>query len=413
MQLTARQREFARIAGWAVPISITLGAVFGHFQAQDGSVWGYIQGAVTAILISCTILLLEFAVFSRTRSALARRMPFLLYLALRSSGYLAAILMGLAVSAWLLRESAESGPLIERGGIIFSLVLSLGFNLLFGVNDLLGQGVLFNFVAGRYRRPRVEERVLLFIDMEFSTVIAERLGETGFLDFLNRFVADVTESIVAQRGAIHKYVGDEIIVTWPLAAGLRDGHCVRACFDALEQLDERANAYIRDFGLRANFRAALHCGPVVIGELGTVKMEIAFLGDTMNTAARLQEACRDTGQRVLASAALVNRLAALPSGIAKRSIGRLRLRGKENEIELYALAAAQTALSGGGRSLAPYVKANRRDGDRAIVHGRSGKFLKSCDRTTFGDLATKIAQKATNTPGRLYDLNEWAWEEPR
>ena len=349
MQLTARQREIARIAGWALPISITLGAVFGHFQAQNGSVWGYVQGAVTAILISCTILFLEFAVFSRTRSARARRMPFLLYLALRSSGYLAAILMGLAVSAWLLRESAESEPLIERGGIIFSLVLSLGFNLLFGVNGLLGQGVLFNFVAGRYRRPRVEERVLLFIDMESSTVIAERLGETAFLDFLNRFVADVTESIVAQRGAIHKYVGDEIIVTWPLAAGLRDGQCVRACFDALEQLDERANAYIRDFGLRANFRAALHCGPVVIGELGTVKMEIAFLGDTMNTAARLQEACRDTGQPVLASAALVSRLAALPSGIAKRSIGWLRLRGKENEIELYALAAAESATRGRGK----------------------------------------------------------------
>ena len=152
---------------------------------------------------------------SRTRSALARRMPFLLYLALRSLGYLAATLMGLAVSAWLLRESAER-PLIERGGVVFSLVLSLGFNLLFGVNDLLGQGVLFNFVAGRYRRPRVEDRVLLFIDMKSSTVIAERLGEAGFLDFLNRFVADVTESIVAQRGAIHKYVGDEIIVTWSL-----------------------------------------------------------------------------------------------------------------------------------------------------------------------------------------------------
>jgi adenylate cyclase len=338
------QRAAEPIAGWALPVSITLGAVFGHFQAQNASVWGYVQGAAAAIVISCTILLLEFAVFSRTRSALARRMPFLLYLALRSLGYLAATLMGLAVSAWLLRESAER-PLIERGGVVFSLVLSLGFNLLFGVNDLLGQGVLFNFVAGRYRRPRVEDRVLLFIDMESSTVIAERLGEARFLDFLNRFVADVTESIVAQRGAIHKYVGDEIIVTWPLAAGLRDGHCVHACFDALEQLDERAKAYIRDFGLRANFRAALHCGPVAIGELGTIKMEIAFLGDTMNTAARLQQACRDTGQRVLASAALVNRLAALPPGIAKRSIGWLRLRGKENEIELYALAAAVSATS--------------------------------------------------------------------
>ncbi len=347
MQLTARQREFARIAGWALPISVILGAVFGHFNsAPNNSVWPYIQGAIAAVVISCTILLLEFAIFSRTRSALARRVPFLLYLALRSLGYLAAILMGLVVSAWLVRESAESEPLIERGGVIFSLVLSLGFNLLYGVNDLLGQGVLFNFVAGRYRRPRIEERVLLFIDMESSTAIAERLGETGFLDFLNRFIGDVTESIVAQRGVIHKYVGDEIIVTWPLAAGLRDGRCVRACFDALEQLDERADAYIRDFGLRANFRAALHCGPVVIGELGTIKMEIAFLGDTMNTAARLQQACRDTGHRVLASAALVERLAALPLGIAKRSISRLRLRGKENEIELYALSAAVAETRG-------------------------------------------------------------------
>jgi hypothetical protein len=61
----------------------------------------------------------------------------------------------------------------------------------------------------------------------------------------------------------------------------------------------------------------------------------------------LQQACRDTGQRVLASAALVNRLAELPSGIAKRSIGRLRLRGKENEIELYALTAAVSATGAG------------------------------------------------------------------
>jgi adenylate cyclase len=60
-------------------------------------------------------------------------------------------------------------------------------------------------------------------------------------------------------------------------------------------------------------------------ELGTIKMEIAFLGDTMNTAARLQQACRDIGHRVLASAAIVERSAALPPGIAKRSIGRLRL----------------------------------------------------------------------------------------
>ena len=71
-----------------------------------------------------------------------------------------------------MRETAESEPLIQRGGVIFSLVLGLGFNLLYGVNDLLGQGVLFNFVAGRYRWPRIEERVLLFIDMRPTSSMA-------------------------------------------------------------------------------------------------------------------------------------------------------------------------------------------------------------------------------------------------
>lgn len=60
----------------------------------------------------------------------------------------------------------------------------------------------------------------------------------------------------------------------------------------------------------------------------------------MNTVSRIQQACRDTGHRVLASAALLDRLAALPPSVTKRSIGQLRLRGKETEIELYALAAA-------------------------------------------------------------------------
>jgi adenylate cyclase len=347
MQLTARQRYFARIMVWALPVSAALGAGFGGFRLPNDIIQGCIRGAVAGTLISTMAVLLEFVVFSRTLSALVRRIPFLLYLALRSLGYLVVILVGLAVSAWLLPTSAESEPLIEPGGVIFSLVLSLGFNLLYGVNSLLGEGVLFNFIAGRYRRPRIEECALLFIDMESSTAIAERLGETGFLDFLNRFVGDVTGPIVAQLGTIHKYVGDEIIVTWPLAVGIRDGHCVSACFDALAKLDALAAAYVRDFGRRANFRAALHCGPVVIGELGIVKMEIAFLGDTMNTAARMQQACRDTGHRVLASAALVDRLPALPPGVTKSPIGQLRLRGKQDEIGLYALAAAAAMRADG------------------------------------------------------------------
>ena len=75
---------------------------------------------------------------------------------------------------------------ITRADIAFSLAMSLGFNPLLGVNDLLGPGVLFAFVAGPYYPPRREERILLFIDMRTSTATAERLGEERFLDLRRR-----------------------------------------------------------------------------------------------------------------------------------------------------------------------------------------------------------------------------------
>ena len=173
--------------------------------------------------------------------------------------------------------------------------------------------------------------------MRASTAIAERLGEERFLDFLNRFITDLSLAITEAGGEIHKYVGDEIIATWTLAAGLKQGACVRACFAALDRLAARGPAYERDFGCRADFRAGLHCGSVVIGELGYLKKEIALIGDSMNTAARIQEACRDTGCRVLASAALIERIGALPVGVMCRSLGPLPIRGKEQPIALYAL----------------------------------------------------------------------------
>ena len=70
--------------------------------------------------------------------------------------------------------------------------------------------------------------------------------------------------------------------------------------------------------------------------MGSVKREIVFLGDTVNTAARIQELCRQTGDRVIASAELIDRLE-LPRGIAKCSLGDLRLRGKGADLALYAL----------------------------------------------------------------------------
>jgi adenylate cyclase len=342
MRATAHQRASVRLFVWSLLIGMALSAIFGHFQSLaeggDGAT-GALFGAVAGALICGTIVLLEIFVLSGRRNTPLRHTPFLVLLSVRTLVYLGVIWFGLTVSAWLVPTAGGGAVLIRRSSLLFSLGLSLGFNLLVGVNRLLGQRVLFNFVAGRYRRPRIEQRVLLFIDMESSTAIAERLGEAGFFVFLNQFIGDITDPIVAQRGEIHKYVGDELIATWTLAAGIAEARCIRACFDALQALEARGAEYERKFGQAASFRAGLHCGPVVMGELGTVKLEIALLGDTMNAAARIQQACRYTGCRVLASAALVERIAALPPGIANRSLGATRLRGKAAEIELFALEA--------------------------------------------------------------------------
>ena len=90
---------------------------------------------------------------------------------------------------------------------------------------------------------------------------------------------------------------------------------------------------------RADFRAGLHCGPVVVGELGFIKKEIALIGDAMNTTQRIQGACREANCRVLVSSALLDRLVALPVGVKARALGPMTMCGKEQSVALYALEA--------------------------------------------------------------------------
>jgi adenylate cyclase len=84
------------------------------------------------------------------------------------------------------------------------------------------------------------------------------------------------------------------------------------------------------------FWAALHLGPVVTGEIGTIKHEIAFLGDTLHEAARIQEAGKVLRHQFVASAAVVSALD-LPSDIATERLGRLELRGVEDALELFSV----------------------------------------------------------------------------
>jgi adenylate cyclase len=331
-----------RLVLWFTLIGGVIGAFYGHFNAvtHGGAPFtldGVPRGVVTGCVIASVLICFELFILDARFGAPLRAASFPVHVAIKTLVYLVVILFALTLGARLFPAQDEIG--IQRQDVLFSLGASFVVVFMFDVNRLLGQNVLLNFVTGRYHQPRLEERVFLFIDMEGSTGFAERLGPLAFHRLLNRFVNDLTGPIVAARGEIHRYVGDEVIATWKLAEGIAEARCIAACFAIMDQLALLAPAYRREFGGALNFRAGLHCGPVVTGEMGSVKKEIVFVGDTVNTTARIQDFCRQTGDRVLASAALVDRIA-LPPEIAKRSLGDLRLRGKEADIALYALTKA-------------------------------------------------------------------------
>jgi adenylate cyclase len=162
---------------------------------------------------------------------------------------------------------------------------------------------------------------------------------------LNEFFADVTAEIVARGGEIHKYVGDEVIAVW--GEGTDPEQPIRACLAARRRLLGRGGAYRSRFGETPEFRAAIHAGPVVIGELGAQKKEIALIGDAMNTAARILEAARETGAAALISASYYERMPRTLQGVTAARLEPVALRGKSAPLSLISLSAERERVAGG------------------------------------------------------------------
>jgi adenylate cyclase len=276
-----------------------------------------------------------------------RESPFLVVLVTRSLVWLVVIIVGvslplLTIAGLSLADLVDQQFVVAVAG---SFVAALVVNFVGQVNGLLGRGVLVGLILGRYHRPREEVRIFLLIDLRESTQIAERLGNLRYHAFLSRFISDVTAGVVRYRGEVHRYVGDEVILTWTAEEGLRDARCVRAVIAIADTLAAARTGYEADFGAVPDFWAGIHMGPVVTGEIGTVKHEIAFLGDTLNTASRIEQASKQLGREVLASAAVMSALE-LPNDIASESLGRIELRGVEDAVELFALTRVAARPSG-------------------------------------------------------------------
>ena len=165
-------------------------------------------------------------------------------------------------------------------------------------------------------------------------------------DLITRFFFDIDQPIAEYGGEVHAYIGDAVIITWPLSNGPERNSRPMQCFFAAEdRMAELAPTYAQEFGVAPRFCAGVHAGPIVISECGDAKRQIAYFGDTMNVAARLCDHCKAAEETLLVSADLLH-AASVPPGVAIGAAGTITLRGRQTPVEAHAVRRSGSLVAG-------------------------------------------------------------------
>ena len=210
--------------------------------------------------------------------------------------------------------------------IIYALVATISFILVYQISRKMGQGVLWNFIIGKYHRAREEERIFMFMDINNSTELAENLGDVEFNNLLNDFFFDITDSIIKNYGEIYRYVGDEIVVSWKLKKGLPQAKFLRSFFDSKRAIHLKRENYLEKYGLIPTFTAGFNYGNVIVGEIGEVKSQICFFGEVMAETPVLEKGCKRFKTDNLVSESLL-KLVELPAIFDAQKQGDIEIPG--------------------------------------------------------------------------------------
>jgi adenylate cyclase len=210
------------------------------------------------------------------------------------------------------------------------------------VNRSFGPGLLISLLLGRYRKPVNEERIFMFMDLRSSTAHAERLGPQVYSSMIRDLFHDIDSVVPKFEAEIYQYVGDEVVFTWN-ARELSDRRkCVFFFFAMRDAIQARAAYYQKAYGIVPEFKAGLHVGEVIAVEIGEIKREIAYHGDTINTAARIQAMCNEFGRSLLVSEELAGMCTnAPPAALPLRAepLGSILLKGKTAHVTIVAIEA--------------------------------------------------------------------------
>jgi adenylate cyclase len=299
------------------------------------------------VMMAATGVGMSIALLEIATGPFFRRKPFFYIVFLR------ALLYAVIITLWLVAingvwESSLQGITFMEGlahylasgfylvnlvtvMVLFSLVLGI-----YQVNTLHRKGELWRFILGRYHRPREIERMFCFIDLNASTTLAEKMGHLTFGAFLKDYYESLTEAIRYTDAEVYQYVGDEIVLSWPVKVKTDTARIIASIFMMEDLVEARSRTFLQHYGHVPEFKAGLHGGTVLVTWVGEVRREILYMGDVLNTTARIRGECQRLDTGLLVSDYI--RQKTTPAAFSFELADELILRGKEQPVRVYRVA---------------------------------------------------------------------------
>lgn len=180
---------------------------------------------------------------------------------------------------------------------------------------------------------------VLFVDIRGFTTMSEVLEPEQVVEILNHYLNLTTQSIFKNQGTLDKFVGDATMAVFNSPFDLEDYEfkAVCAAMDIVAGGAALEEELMEKYGRSVGFGVGVNCGPAVVGNVGCeFRMDYTAIGDTVNTAARL-EANAKKGQ-VLISDAVYERV---KDRIEVEEVGEIPLKGKSKGVFVYSVTAVK------------------------------------------------------------------------
>jgi adenylate cyclase len=198
----------------------------------------------------------------------------------------------------------------------------------------------------------------VFTDIKGFTSIAEGMSAEETAAMLNAYFSDATRHVFEAGGTLIKFIGDAVFAIWgaPIA---RSDHATQACSAALALARAQESAGASETPVsRLVTRIGVHTGPMLVGNLGSAqRFDYTAIGDAVNLASRIEGLNKAFGTRALASGEAI---AATDGRFVTRSLGRVRVVGRNEPVELHELIATRDEAGRSDAALLDAFAAARR-----------------------------------------------------